>query len=70
MPIVSPYIDPCQYGLKSGSITHYLLQLQKFTYEFLDLRTPHAVILEIVDQSMAFFLTEYRMVVEDLNDMI
>ena len=32
LPIVSPYIDPLQFGLKGGSISHYLLQLLKFTH--------------------------------------
>ena len=69
LPIVSPYIDPCQYGLKGGSITHYLLQLLKFTHEFLDLKSPHAVIFALVDQSKAFNRVSHQMVIEDLHDM-
>ena len=69
LPIVSPFIDPCQYGLKGGSITHYLLQLMKFTHEFLDLKTPHAVLFALVDQSKAFNRVSHQMVVEDLHAM-
>ena len=27
LPIVAPYIDPCQFGLKGSSVSHFLLQL-------------------------------------------
>ena len=69
LPIVSPFIDPFQYGLKVGSISHYLLQLLKFTHEYLDLRAPHAVILAMIDQSKAFNRVSHTLVIEDLHDM-
>ena len=64
LPIVSP-----QFGLKGGSISHYLLQLLKFTHEYLDLKTPHAVVFALVDQSKAFNRVSHSMVIEDLHDM-
>ena len=69
LPIVSPFIDPNQYGLKGGSISHYLLELLKFTHQYLDLRSPHAVVLALVDQSKAFNRVSHTMVIEDLHDM-
>ena len=54
LPIVGPYIDPCQYGLKGASISHYLFKLLQFIHEHLDLRDPHAVVLATVDLSKAF----------------
>ena len=51
MPIVKPYIDPCQYGLKGSSVSHYLVKVLQFIHEFLDLRDPHSVILATVDLS-------------------
>ena len=69
LPIVSPFIDPCQYGLKGGSTTHYLLQLLKFTHDYLDLKKPHAVVFALVDQSKAFNRVSHQMVIEDLFDM-
>ena len=69
LPIVSPHIDPFQFGLKGGSISHYLLQLLKFTHEYLDLKTPHAVVFALVDQSKAFNRVSHSMVIEDLHDM-
>ena len=69
MPIVSPFIDPCQYGLKGGSTSHYLLQLLKFAHEYLDLKKPHAVVFALIDQSKAFNRVSHQMVIEDLNDM-
>ena len=38
MPIVGPYIDPCQYGLKGASISHYLIKLLEFIHEYLDIK--------------------------------
>ena len=32
LPIVGPYLDPCQYGLKGASISHYLFKLLKFIH--------------------------------------
>ena len=69
LPIVTPYIDPCQYGMRGSSVSHYLLQLLKFTHEYLDLKTPHAVVVALVDQAKAFNRVSHQMVIEDLNDM-
>ena len=41
----------------------------KFTHEFLDLKTPHAVLFALVDQSKAFNRVSHQMVVEDLHAM-
>ena len=64
LPIVAPYLDPCQYGLKGASITHYLLRLLKFIHKFLDLKDPHAVIVALVDLSKAFNRVSHQMVIE------
>ena len=69
MPIVGPFIDPCQYGLKGASISHYLIKLLQFIHEYLDLRNPHAVIVALVDLSKAFNRVSHQMVMEDLYDM-
>ena len=69
LPIVRPYLDPCQYGLKGASISHYLFQLLKFIHEYLDLRKPHAVVAALVDLSKAFNRVSHQMVIEDLYDM-
>ena len=69
MPIVEPYLDPCQYGLKGASINHYMLRLLKFIHEYLDLKNPHAVVIALVDLSKAFNRVSHQMVIEDLFDM-
>ena len=69
MPIVSPYLDPCQYGLKGASITHYLVKLLQFIHEYLDMKDPHAVVVALIDLSKAFNRVSHQMVIEDLFDM-
>ena len=69
LPIVAPYLDPCQFGLKGASITHYLLRLLKFVHKYLDLKDPHAVIVALVDLSKAFNRVSLSMVIEDLYAM-
>ena len=69
LPIVSPFLDPCQYGLKGASINHYLIKLLKFIHEFLDLQKPYAVVIALVDLSKAFNRVSHQMVIEDLHDM-
>ena len=69
LPIVGPYIDPCQYGLKGASITHYLFKLLQFIHEHLDLRDPHDVVLATVDLSKAINHVSHSMVIEDLYNM-
>ena len=70
MPIVQPFLDPCQYGLKGASINHYMIKLLKFVHEHLDLRDPHAVVVALVDLSKAFNRISHQMVIEDLFDML
>ena len=51
MPIVGPYLDPCQYGLKGVSINHYMFKLLRFIHEYLDLKNPHAVVIALIELS-------------------
>ena len=69
MPIVGPYLDPCQYGVKGTSINHYMFQLLKFIHEYLDLKSPHAVVIALIDLSKAFNRVSHSLVIEDLHDM-
>ena len=69
MPIVEPFLDSCQYGLKGASVSHYLFKLLKFTHEFLDLKQPHAVVLALIDLNKAFNRLSHQLVVQDLYDM-
>ena len=69
MPIVGPYLDPCQYGLKGASISHYLVKLLQFIHEYLDMKDPHAVVVALIDLSKAFNRVSHQMVIEDLFDM-
>ena len=69
MPIVKPYLDPCQYGIKGASTSHYLIKLLQFVHEHLDLKDPHAVVVALVDLSKAFNRVSHSMVIEDLHDM-
>ena len=69
LPIVGPYLDPCQYGLKGASINHYLFKLLKFIHQYLDLKNPHAVVVALIDLSKAFNRVSHQMVLEDLYDM-
>ena len=69
MPIVGPFLDPCQYGMKGASITHYLFKLLQFVHEHLDLKDPHAVVVALIDLSKAFTCVSHQMVIEDLFNM-
>ena len=69
LPIVEPYLDPCQYGLKGASINHYLLKILEFVHEYLDLKDPHAVVMAMVDLSKAFNRVSHQMVIQDLYNM-
>ena len=69
MPIVNPFIDPCQYGIKGSSVSHYLIKVLEFIHTFLDLREPQAVVLATIDLSKAFNRVSHQMVIEDLYDM-
>ena len=69
MPIVGPYLDPCQYGVKGTSINHYMFKLLKFIHEYLDLKNPHAVVIALIDLSKAFNRVSHSLVIEDLHNM-
>ena len=69
LPIVKPYLAPCQYGMKGASTSHYLIKLLQFIHDHLDLKEPHAVVLAQVDLSKAFNRVSHSMVIEDLHDM-
>ena len=69
MPIVEPCLDPCQYGLKGSSVTHYLFKLLKFIHQYLDLKQPHAVVVALIDLNKAFNRISHEMVVQDFYDM-
>ena len=69
LPIIQPYLDPGQCGLKGSSITHYLIKLLHFVHAALDLRKPHAVLAACVDLSKAFNRVDHSLVIQDLYDM-
>ena len=69
VPIIKPYLDPGQCGLKGFSITHYLVKLLHFVHTTLDLRKPHAVLAACVDLSKAFNRVDHTLVIQDLYDM-
>ena len=69
LPIIQPYLDPGQCGVKGLSITHYLIKLLNFTHSKLDLKQPHAVLAACVDLSKAFNRVSHDLVIQDLYDM-
>ena len=69
VPIIKPYLDPGQCGLKGFSITHYLIKLLHFAHSTLDLKKPHAVLAACVDLSKAFNRVDHGLVIQDLYDM-
>ena len=54
LPIIKPYLDPGQCGLKGFYITHYLIKLLHFVHSTLDLRRPHVVVAACVDLTKAY----------------
>ena len=54
LPIIQPFLDPGQCGLKGFSITHYLIKLLHFTHSILDKKQPFAVLAACIDLSKAF----------------
>ena len=67
-PFIEPYIDPGQCGgLKSSSITHYLVKLLHFIHSHLDSKQPHAVLLALIDLEKAFNRVSHQLVIEDLG---
>ena len=69
LPIIKPFLDPGQCGLKGFSITHYLIKLLHFVHSTLDLKKPHAVLAACVDISKAFNRVDHSLVIQDLHDM-
>ena len=69
MPVIEPFLDPGQCGLKGLSITHYLIKFLHFTHSTLDKRQPHAVLAAYVDLSKAFNRVSHNHLIEDLFDM-
>ena len=69
LPIIKPYLDPGQCGMKGFSITHYLIKLLHFVHSTLDLKKSHSVLAACVDISKAFNRVDHCLVVEDLYDM-
>jgi hypothetical protein len=69
LPIIQPFLDPDQCGLKGFSIIHYLIKLLHFTHSVLDKKQPHAVLTACVDFSKAFNRVSHELLVQDLYDM-
>ena len=69
LPIIQPFLDPGQCGLKGFSITHYLIKLLQFVHATLDMKQPHAVLAACVDLSKAFNRVDHTLVIQDLYDM-
>ena len=70
LPIVDPFLDPGQRGgLKTSSISHYLVKLLHYIHFNLDRPQPHAVLLACVDMSKAFNRMSHHQVIEDLYAM-
>ena len=69
LPIIRPYMDPGQYGIKGSSIVHYLIKFLHFAHASLDLKQPHAVLAALVDLSKAFNRVSHMHVIQDLHDM-
>ena len=69
IPIIQPYLDPGQCGLKGFSITHYLIKLLHFAHSTLDMKKPHAVLAACVDLAKAFNRVDHTLVIQDLYDM-
>ena len=69
LPIIQPFLDPGQCGLKGLSITHYLIKLLHFTHSILDKKQPHAVLAACIDLSKAFNRVDHALLIQDLFDM-
>ena len=69
LPIIQPFLDPGQCGLKGLSITHYLIKLLHFTHSILDKKQPHTVLAACIDLSKAFNRVSHDLLVQDLFDM-
>ena len=69
LKIISPYLDPDQYGQKGSSITHYLINFLNFIYSTLDSKKPMAVVAAFIDMSKAFNRVDHNILIEDLHSM-
>ena len=69
LPIITPYLDPGQCGLKGFSITHYLIKLLHFIQSTLDMKKPQAVLAACIDLSKAFNRIDHSLLIQDLYDM-
>ena len=69
LPVIQPFMDPGQYGLKGSSIVHYLIKFLHFIHASLDLKQPHAVLAALIDLSKAFNRVSHMHVIQDLHDM-
>ena len=69
LPIIQPFLDPGQFGMKGFSITHYLIKLLHFVHVIFDRHQPHAVLAACVDFSKAFNRVSHNLLVQDLYDM-
>ena len=69
LPIIKPFLDPGQCGMKGLSITHYLIKLLNFTHSILDKKQPYAVLAACIDLSKAFNRVSHDLLVQDLYDM-
>ena len=69
LPIIKPYLDPDQCGLRGYSITDYLIKFLHFVHSTLDLRQPHAVLAACIDISKVFNRLDHSLVIQDQYDM-
>ena len=70
LPIISPFLDPNQFGgFKGLSIVHYLIKFLDFIESKLDKREPHSVIAASIDLSKAFNRCDHNLIIEDLFHM-
>ena len=69
LPILLPYMDPGQYGIKGSSIVHYLIKFLHFIHASLDIKQPHAVLAALIDLNKAFNRVSHMHVIQDLYDM-
>ena len=61
LPVISPYMDPGQYGIKGSSIVHYLIRFLHFIHSSLDLKQPNAVLAVLIDLNKAFNVSPISM---------
>ena len=67
--VISPYLDPDQYGMKGLSLTHCLINFLDFIQGSLDKNIPTAVIATLIDMSKAYNRVDHSLLIQDLADM-